>query len=160
MAASNKKTGRGRPSSYTPQLAEQINALLAEGKSEREIARMPGMPVRRTITEWKDEHPEFLRQSARAREDAADYFDDRRRALCDELVDLARSAVKAGKGLPSGTVEALKVAMQELARSAAIRDDSRYGDRKTVKLEPGAGAGEGLKAFYEQWMRDEQKPVS
>ena len=78
--------------------------------------------------------------SPRAREDAADYSDDRRRALCDELMDLARSVVKAGKGLPSGTVEALKVAMQELAQSAVIRDDSRYGDRKTVKLEPGAGA--------------------
>lgn len=53
----------------------------------------------------------------------------------------------------------MRASMQELARSAAIRDDSRYGDRKTVKVEPGAGAGEGLKAFYDQWMKDEQKPV-
>lgn len=61
--------------------------------------------------------------------------------------------------IPKGVVEALRAYMQENARSAALRDDSRYGDRKTVKVEPGAGAGEGLKAFYDQWMKDEQKPV-
>lgn len=158
----SEKTTRkgGRPSSYTPELAAKICEMIADGKSEREICRIEGMPSASTLWRWKEEHPEFRNRSARARQESADLYDDQRRAICDELTMLARNAADEGVPIPKGVVEAMRASMQELARSAAIRDDSRYGDRKTVKVEPGAGAGEGLKAFYDQWMKDEQKPVS
>lgn len=150
----------GRPSSFTQELADKICEMIADGKSEREICRMEGMPTAVTLRKWKDANPEFLVQSARARQESADLYDDQRRAICDELTTLARNAAEEGVPIPKGVVEAMRASMQELARSAAIRDDSRYGDRKTVKVEPGAGAGEGLKAFYDQWMKDERESVS
>lgn len=59
---------RGRPSLYSTELAGRIVELIAEGHSERQIAKMDGMPSVRTILSWKDQHPDFLRQSARAHE--------------------------------------------------------------------------------------------
>lgn len=160
MPATESKKKIGRPSGYSPELAEKICALIAEGKSERQVAQMEGMPSVATMRNWKDAHPEYLALSARAREQAADYFDDKRREANDKLHELALEAAQSGMPIPKGVVEALRAYMQENARSAALRDDSRYGDRKTVKVEPSAGAGEGLKAFYEQWMKDEREPVS
>ena len=44
------------------------------------------------------------------------------------------------KRQPKGVVEAIKVSIQEDAREAGLRDDSRYGDRKRVAL-TGADGG-------------------
>lgn len=65
--AKGSRSKSGRPSLYSDALAEKIVELIAEGFSERQIEAMEGMPSRRTMLRWKDEHPEFCRLSARAR---------------------------------------------------------------------------------------------
>ena len=144
---------RGAPSLYTPQLAEKICALIEEGYSERKIATMPGMPHVTTITRWKTEHPDFCVQSARAREVSAELFNDRRMEKAQALYEDALRRAEAGIDFPKGVVEAIKASMQEDAREAAIRDDSRYGDRKTVAVET-AQVGKGLKDFYDSLLKD------
>lgn len=67
MASKPNASKGGRPSTYTPELAERICDLIREGKSERQICKMPGMPDAVTLRRWKDTNPEFCTQSARAR---------------------------------------------------------------------------------------------
>lgn len=72
----------GRPSSYTPEIADQICAKLAEGKSLRSICKAESMPSARTVFAWLRQYPEFSQQYARAKEDCAD-------ALAEEMLDIA-----------------------------------------------------------------------
>ena len=78
MATSTKKK-MGRPTRYSHELAEKICDLIRSGKSERQICAMKGMPSIQTLWVWKEKHPEFLEQSARARADSADFYNDRRK---------------------------------------------------------------------------------
>lgn len=154
----------GRPSKYTPELGEKICKLIAEGKSERLICEMPGMPSTVTLWKWKDEHPEFLIRSVRARAASAERFNDEVLRLSEELQNELSQRIGANEAFPKGTVEAYKVLMQEAARQAAMRDDRNFGDRKRVAL-TGADGGavkveskteikpgmEGLQAIMAQW---------
>ena len=44
MASKPNASKMGRPSIYTPELAEKICELIRDGVSERKICGMPGMP--------------------------------------------------------------------------------------------------------------------
>lgn len=132
-AASSAK--RGRPTAYSGDLAEKICERISKGESERQISKSPDMPSVWTIRRWKDRYPEFCSLSARAREISAELYDDRRRDLCDWLIGQAKSRAASGEDFPKGVVESVRASMQELARSASMRDDSRFGDRKTVKVD-------------------------
>lgn len=59
----------GRPSLYTPEIAERICAELASGKSLRQVCRADDMPAESTVRLWDDEDREgFSAHYARARE--------------------------------------------------------------------------------------------
>lgn len=133
MATSTKKK-MGRPTRYSHELAEKICDLIRSGKSERQICAMKGMPDTKTLWAWKEKYPDFLHQSARARADSADFYNDRRMKKAEELYEIAQQHLKAGESIPKGVVEAIKVSIQEDARESGLRDDSRYGDRKRVAL--------------------------
>lgn len=137
----------GRPSKYSEQLAEKIIALIEEGYSERQIEKMDGMPTARTILRWKEENAEFCHHSARARAVSADLYDDKRREAAEWLMREAEHRSQTGESFPKGVVEAVRAVMQEHARSAALRDDSRFGDRKTVKLDA-TPEGAGMADVY------------
>ena len=137
MATRAKK---GRPSIYSPELAAKICQLIRSGKSERQICAMKGMPAIQTLWVWKQKYPDFLEQSARARADSAEFYNDQRQKKADELYKIAKKHLKMGLDIPKGVVEAIKVSIQEDAREAGLRDDSRYGDRKRVAL-TGADGG-------------------
>ena len=135
MASKPNASKMGRPTIFTPELAEQICDLIREGKSERQICKMPGMPPLRTLQDWKDRNPDFLQQSARAREASAEKFNDELLELQANLNNELQTRLLNGDDFPRGTVEAFKVLMQEKARQISWRDDSRFGDRKTVKIQ-------------------------
>jgi hypothetical protein len=81
-----KKTGkkRGRPSTYTVEIAETIWERLIYGESLRQICLDETMPGRRTVFQWLKKHPEFASMYAEARWDGVDY-------LLDETVEIAYS---------------------------------------------------------------------
>lgn len=138
---------KGRPSTYSDELVEKIISLIEDGYSERKIARMPGMPSAMTMRRWKDEYPDFCARSARAREASADRFNDQREETAEWLMEQAEQAAASGQPIPKGVVDGARAVMQELARSAALRDDSRFGDRKTVKVDAKTD-GAGLADVY------------
>lgn len=129
---------RGRKTLYTQKIADEICERISQGVSEREIADIPGMPSYRTIQDWKGRYPEFLHQSARARKESAQYYDDCRHKIISDLhVQLQRHMAHGGD-FPRGAVEAYRVLIQELARDAALRDDENFGDRKKVDVSTNA----------------------
>lgn len=138
---------KGAPSRYTEELADKIVDLIEQGYSERQIAAMDDMPSRMTIQRWKDEHPDFCDRSARARAASADRFNDKREETAEWLMTQVEQAAESGKPIPKGVVDGARAVMQELARSAALRDDSRFGDRKTVKVDAKTD-GAGLADVY------------
>lgn len=141
---------------YTEELGKKICEKIASGLSERQITKLPGMPSVWTLYRWKDKHPEFCNLSAQAREISAELYDDRRRELCDWLINEAKARSASGEPFPKGVVESVRASMQELARSASMRDDSRFGDRKTVKMDvaPEASGMAGVYAKIREAVND------
>lgn len=70
------------PTTYTPELADTICGLLAEGISVRTICKMDGMPAASTVFLWLRSYPEFVAQYGRAKEESAE-------ALAEEMLDIA-----------------------------------------------------------------------
>jgi hypothetical protein len=63
----------GRPSKFTPQIADYICEQIMNGRDVTEIcATDEGMPSRATVYRWTVAHPDFALQCARAREACAD----------------------------------------------------------------------------------------
>lgn len=135
MASKPNASRAGRPSIYTPELAQKICDYISDGLSERKICALPGMPSLATLSRWKNEKPEFLEQSARAREASAEKFNDELLELQENLNNELTTRLLNGEDFPRGAIEAYRVLMQEKARQVSWRDDSRFGDRKTVKIQ-------------------------
>lgn len=72
----------GRPTSYTPELADKICAEIASGHSIRTICSDESMPCVATIFNWLRVHAEFLAQYEKSKEEQAD-------ALAEEMLDIA-----------------------------------------------------------------------
>ena len=72
----------GRPTTYTQELADEICAQLAEGKSMRTVCLADGMPAMSTVFKWLREHPLFSEQYTKAKAEAAD-------AMVEEMTDIA-----------------------------------------------------------------------
>jgi hypothetical protein len=77
-----KKTGR--PSKYTPEIAQKMCELLSEGVPLREICRMDGMPYWRTVYLWMAQDENLSAHIARAREAGYD-------AMAEECLTIANT---------------------------------------------------------------------
>ncbi len=145
--AKTKKTAtkkkRGRPTLYSKELADKIIDLIESGVSETKISKKNGMPSLRTLQNWKDKYPDFLQRSARARQTSAEMFRDEALKIAYDTAQFAEDVANHKKltiggiplcDIPKGYVDAKKLLIQELNREAALRDDSRFGDRKRVQM--------------------------
>ena len=92
MAAKNKG---GRPSDYTPELAERICNLLMEGQSLRSICKGDDFPHIATVLAWLHRHEEFHEQYVRAREIQAEVMAEDILMLADGSTEEAGSVAKA-----------------------------------------------------------------
>lgn len=80
----------GRPSDYTPEIADRICNLIAESDiSLRQICAMAGMPHRTTVLRWlaDPKRAEFASKYARAREGQAD-------AVFDGMADIEKKVLQ------------------------------------------------------------------
>jgi hypothetical protein len=73
---------RGRPSSYSPEVADRICARLAAGESLRAICRDDDMPAAPTVLGWRETQAGFSERYASARETGC-------LCLADELLEIA-----------------------------------------------------------------------
>ncbi len=72
----------GQPSKYNEKIAAKLCSKLATGQSLRTACKGKDMPCVKTVFNWFNQHPEFLQQYARAKEESAD-------ALIEEMIDIA-----------------------------------------------------------------------
>lgn len=103
----------GRPSDFTPEIANAICERLADGESLRQICRDDDMPDRSTVRRWLSANEAFRAQYAHAREEQGD-------AYAEKAVEEAMTAEDAAKGRLR--MDALKWAASKLA-------PKRYGDK-------------------------------
>lgn len=75
----------GRPSDFTPELADAICDRIADGESLRTICDDEDMPGKSTVFRWLAAHEQFRDQYAHAREAQAD-------SLVDDMLPIADDA--------------------------------------------------------------------
>lgn len=75
------KNKGGRPSDYSPDIAAEVCARIAEGNSLRKVCLADDMPGTTAVFLWLGKHPEFAQQYARACE-------DRREVRKEQLLDI------------------------------------------------------------------------
>lgn len=75
----------GRPTIFTPVLAERILTRLAQGESLRRVCADPDMPNRSSVLKWLNEDDEFSSRYARACEARTEH-------LVDEMLEIADDA--------------------------------------------------------------------
>ncbi len=72
----------GRPTDFTPDIADEICERIADGESLRSICAENEMPNKATVFRWLARHADFSDQYARARDEQAE-------TLFDEILDIA-----------------------------------------------------------------------
>jgi hypothetical protein len=124
----------GRPSEFTPEMADAICEQLAGGVSLRSICDSDEMPNRATVFRWLAAHTSFRDQYAHAREAQAD-------ALVDEIMDIADeevTTVRRSKHQPSTSAEDDGDVEVVFDATAVARNRLRVDARKwmAAKLKP------------------------
>lgn len=110
---------RGRPSLYTPELAERICARLAEGESLRSICRDADMPDESSVRQWAYQNYEgFYPLYADARDKGLD-------VRADNVLDIA--------AVGSGDVARDRLNFDAHRWYLSKLAPKRYGDRLTMQ---------------------------
>jgi len=139
----------GRPSSHTPEIADEICLRLAEGESLRAICRDDHMPSRETVRKWlRDETIDrFIGQYAQAREDQAE-------SLADQVLEIAMATTPE-------TVVADRLRVDALKWLAGKLKPKVYGNLQRIE-QTGADGGpilEVVKLVHKYDVPEESKPV-
>ena len=111
---------------YSLEVVTEICERISLGQTLIKICRDRAMPGRNHVNEWllDPAYPEFHAMYGRAREAQGDYF-------ADEVIDLSNEATKE-------TAQAIRVKIDARKWACSMLNPAKYGDRQTLKLEPGS----------------------
>lgn len=110
----------GRPSAYSPEIAEKICTALSEGKSLLELSRRDDMPGYSTVMRWIEaNHDGFRDKYARAREIQG-------HVRAEMAVEAAENAGDAGLG---------RLAYDALKWHAGKLLPKVYGEKSTAEIQ-------------------------
>jgi hypothetical protein len=130
--APRKKTGR--PSKYTPEIAQQMCEMLADGIPLREICRQEGFPQWRTVYDWmyRDDAlgeggAGLSAAIARAREVGQEAIAEQ--IWLDMQQEPERILSEGGGRVDSGYVQLMKARADIGLKLLAKWNPKRYGDR-------------------------------
>lgn len=113
------KKPHGRPSKYTPELADEICERLANGEPLAKICRDEHIATRAVVHEWAKADSEFSIRLASARED-----------WHDSIAYRARQTAR-GSGDSAGDVARDKLIIDTDLKLLACWDRARYGTQRT-----------------------------
>lgn len=124
-----------RPTDYTKELADNICAELADGKSLRSICKTEEYPSKTTVFNWLRTNKEFLDQYEIAKQECADSY-------ADEIIEIADDGTNdyMEKQIGETTIEVVNT---EHIQRSRLRVDARkwiasklkpkkYGDKMDV----------------------------
>jgi hypothetical protein len=156
VAKKKKQERVGRPTDYTPEIADEICTRLVEGELLEEICRDEHMPHRKTVWRWKnreDVGKEFSHALIRAREEQQWTFKDRMLATsrddskdCTECVterlDKAGNitAIVTEKKSDNTAVQRHRLQVDTLWRCMQSLNATVFGQKEKVEL-TGANGG-------------------
>jgi hypothetical protein len=126
----------GRPSKFTAKIGREICDRLSEGEPLARICRDPHMPAVRTVGDWREVHPAFSADFARARDDGFDAI----AADCLLIADTPELGVETltkgtGKKKAKELREADMLGHRKLKIETRLKllarwDPRRYGERR------------------------------
>jgi hypothetical protein len=129
----------GRPSLFTPELADEIALRLGDGEPLRQICRDAHMPHWTTVYAWMERDAAFKLRIAHAREAGAD-------AIAEEALEIADTPQKGiitkigGKNGPEVTEEDMlghrKLQVETRLKLLSKWAPKKYGDRITHANDP------------------------
>jgi hypothetical protein len=122
----------GRHSTYTPEIGQQICARLAKGEPLTHICESEEMPAPRTVSDWKEAHPEFSADFARARDQGYDAIAADCLRIADTPVEGVEYTTKADGGMEEKRGDMLghrKLQIETRLKLLAKWDPKRYGDK-------------------------------
>lgn len=123
----------GRPSLYTPELADEICRRLADGESLLSICRDDAMPSRETVRRWLGVHEDFRANYALARGFQADSY-------ADEALDVARQSIGGDAALSQSS----RLLVDTLKWTCARMAPRRWGDSSALTLQNPDGSALGF----------------
>jgi hypothetical protein len=132
----------GRPTEYTPEMADKIcDAIATSNRGLSTLCQQEGFPCRTTVHKWLRDNEDFAYKYARAREDQADF-------LAEEILEIADDGSNDTKTIKKGREE-YEVENTEWTNRSKLRVEARkwiasklkpkkYGDKLdvTTKDEP------------------------
>ena len=132
------KRSPGRPSDYSPKIAQEICKRLGNGESLRQICASATMPGKTTIMKWLESNLEFRGQYVRARELQAEHWAEE----IIEISDDSRNDFVEKEGRDGSAYETVNY---ENINRSRLRVDTRkwlmarlapkkYGDKITNEL--------------------------
>lgn len=136
-----KKTGR--PSKYTPEIAQKMCEMLSDGIPLREICRQEGFPEWRTVYDWMYRDDALGADGvglsaaiARAREVGQEAIAEQ--IWLDMLAEPERILSEGGGRIDSGYVQLIKARADIGLKLLAKWNPKRYGDKITHAGDPEA----------------------
>lgn len=128
----------GRPSTYSPEVADSICRQLMEGVSLKYICSADDMPAMSTVFLWIQKHAEFSDKYTRAREIQAE-------VMADELNDIADDGSNDWMDRELKNGETIRVPDHEHINRSRLRVDTRkwiaarllpkkYGDKVSAEV--------------------------
>lgn len=130
----SEKKKTGRPTKYTPEIAQQMCEMLADGIPLREICRQEGFPNWRTVYLWMEKDDAaggagvgLSAHIARAREVGQDAMAER--AYLDMYQEPERILTEGGGKIDPGYVQLVKARAEITLKLLAKWNPKRYGDR-------------------------------
>ena len=148
-AAPGEVKSPGRPTIFTPEIADEIVERLSEGEPLRQICRDERMPSWQTVYRWKSDDEAFSRRIAGAREAGFD-------AIAEECLDIADETSNdtvygdSGARPNSEWITRSKLRVETRLKLLAKWDPKRYGDKITQEhTNPdGSGLFTGIKVEF------------
>lgn len=125
----------GRPSDYSPQVAEAIIEWIAAGKPLREFCRQEDTPAWRTVYDWLERNPDFSARFARARDMGADAIAEQALEIADTPLEGVRTEV-GGKDGPKEIREDMlghrRLQVETRLKLLAKWNPKKYGEKLAV----------------------------
>ena len=140
----------GRPTSYTPEIADEICSQIVLGSSLRTICKAESMPCVATIFNWFRTQKGFLEQYEKAKESQAD-------TLAEDILDIADDGVNdwMAKNAPDDPgysyngehVQRSRLRVDARKWIASKLKPKKYGDRTTLAGDDNAPLSISIKKF-------------